>query len=103
MKTGFKVRWSIHSIDELESTFQYLYKEFNEREVLKLQNAIDAFLELIIENPYSFQLAENSTEVRKLVIMKYNTMYFSIDDDIIYILSFFSNRQNPEKIIFGDV
>lgn len=38
------------------------------------------------------------TNIRKVVIKKYNTMYYrEKENKTIEILSFFSNRQSPEK------
>ena len=51
-------------------------------------------------NGFKILWTDNALEVRKAVILKYNTLYYRIKKNTIEILSFFSNRQNPAKAKF---
>ena len=44
-----------------------------------------------------FAESANRKGVRRAVLLRGNTIYYRIKDDQIEILSFFSNRQDPEK------
>jgi len=80
----------------LEQTIDYLEKNFSEKEVKKLAEKIESTIQLISKNPNLFPKSENKN-IHKAVLLKYNSMYYWIKDDNIEILSFFSNRQNPNK------
>lgn len=96
MKSGYKILWTEHALNELSDTYEYLELHFSERELKKLSSELDRTLQLISQNPYLFPLSELKG-VRRIVIKKYNTIYYLEKENCIEILSFFSNRQNPNK------
>ncbi len=67
-----------------------------EKELNKLAYEIEQFVTLISNNPNMFPVSDTK-DIRKVVIKKYNTLYYRILTDKVEILSFFSNRQNPDK------
>ncbi|PKL86147.1 MAG: hypothetical protein CVV22_04460 [Ignavibacteriae bacterium HGW-Ignavibacteriae-1] len=94
MKNGFEILWTDNAIEELNLTYQYLESQWSEREIRKLSYLLDKTLQLISENPLMYPKAKN--DVRKAVIAKFNSLYYIVQDEKIIVLSFFSNRQNPE-------
>ena len=98
MGNGYKILWTDHALNELESTFEYLETNFTERELINLSEEIENVTYLISQNPKLFQESDYKKDVRKAVVMKFNSMYYRIINNTIEILSFFSNRQNPDKI-----
>ena len=98
MKSGYKVRWTDHSLKELETTFTYLNENFSSKEMKKLALEIERILNLISYNPRLFSMSQKAG-VRKVPVMKYNTMYYWIvEDSYVEILSFFANRKNPGSL-----
>lgn len=96
MKNGYEILWTNNALKELAQTFEYLELNFSEKELRKLSTEIERILRLISQNPTLFSLLD-SRNVRKVVILKYNSMYYRVNGDAIEILSFFSNRQSPQK------
>lgn len=96
MKNGYKVLWTDHALNELEKTIEYLEINFSEKELKRLAEKIESVTELISQNPKLFPKSDKEG-VYRVTILKFNTMYYRLHDDIIEILSFFSNRQNPKK------
>ena len=80
----------------LRQTFEYLEREFTEKELNKLANEIEHIRKLISQNPDLFQKSE-FINIYRAIILRYNTMYYRINNGEIEILSFFSNRQNPKN------
>ncbi|WP_445736495.1 type II toxin-antitoxin system RelE/ParE family toxin [Mariniflexile sp.] len=97
MESGYKILWTDHALKELYETYQYLELYFTERELKKLSSELDRTLRLISQNPYLFPMSELNG-VRGVVIKKFNTLYYREYQNSIQILSFFSNRQNPNQI-----
>jgi plasmid stabilization system protein ParE len=83
-------------LSELTGAYEYLEIHFSERELKKLSVEIDKTLKLISQNPSLFPLSE-SHGIRRVTIKKFNTMYYREKKNHVEILSFFSNRQNPDK------
>lgn len=70
--------------------------KITKKETEKLGDEIERILPVIIHNPAVFPLSDKG-KVRKATILKYNAMYYRIVENEIQILSFFSNRQNPDS------
>jgi len=96
MKNGYKIHWTPNALDELAQTIEYLQKNFTEKELSKLALKIEETVQLISQNPELFQKSDTK-DIRRVVILKFNIMYYRVQDNKIQILSFFSNRQNPNK------
>lgn len=96
MKNGFNIEWTQNAINELKNTIEYLEINFSEKEIKKLVDKIESVTELISKNPNLFPKSEYNNTF-KAVILKFNTLYYRINNNNVEILSFFSNRQNPSK------
>lgn len=96
MENGCKIVWTDNALSELKNTFDYLEKEWTHRELHNLAREIEKTIKLISNNPTLFPVYSKN-KVHKAVIKKLNTIYYRKVNDTIEILSFFSNRQNPDK------
>lgn len=102
MKSGYKVAWTDHALEELGQTFQYLELNFSEKETGRLAKKIESVLRNISKNPKLYPESSQQMGVRRAVVAKFNTLYYrvNIEKNQIEILSFFSNREDPEKLEF---
>lgn len=96
MKNGYKIFWTPNALKELEQTIEYLQNNFTDREIRRLVDKIESSIEIISQNPFIFPVSE-SKDVHKAIILQFNTMYYRINDSDVEILSFFSNKQSPQK------
>jgi len=97
MKSGYSIYWTENALNELSDTINYLERNFTEKEIKKLVKNIENTLVLISQNPDIFSKSEMK-DIYKVVILKFNTLYYRTKDEQIQILSFFSNRQSFSKI-----
>ncbi|MBK0381790.1 type II toxin-antitoxin system RelE/ParE family toxin [Pedobacter sp. SD-b] len=96
MKSGYSIKWTSHALKELEQTISYLQENFSDKEINKLALKIEKTLNLIEQNPFIFPKTD-FLNTYKVIVLKYNTLYFRVLNHDIQILSFFSNRQSIEK------
>ncbi len=97
MKSGYKIWWTDNAIEELRATYKYLEDHWSEKEMRNLSAEIDSVVSLISNHPGLFPISEKGN-IRKVVVKKLNTLYYKEKGgNRIEILSFFSNRQNPDK------
>jgi len=94
MKSGYEIVWSDQALKELEETIEYLEKNFTNNELRRLSVEIERNLDIISKNPQIFSRTEK-LDIHKVVIAKFNTLYYKTENEKIEIISFFSNRQNP--------
>jgi plasmid stabilization system protein ParE len=98
MESGYSIRWTDNALQELADTIDYLLINFTEKETGFLANEIERITFLIASNPALFPESGIKKGVRKVVVAKYNTLYYRINNKSVEILSFFSNRQQPGKV-----
>jgi len=91
MKSGYNILWTDHALKELQQTIEYLEDNFSEKEIKRLALKIENITGLISQNPRIFVKSEFKN-VYKIVVLKFNTMYYRVRGNNVEILSFFSNR-----------
>ena len=84
-------------MEELSETVEYLEREFSQKEIDNLGDEIERITSIISQHPNIFPNSDR-LKTRKAVILKFNTLYYRIMNDKIEIVSFFSNRQSPDKM-----
>lgn len=97
MEKGFEILWTDLALEELSETVEYLKREFSQKEIDNLGDEIERITSIISQNPNIFPNSDR-LKTRKAVILKFNTLYYRIMNDKIEIVSFFSNRQSPDKM-----
>jgi len=99
MKSGYKIFWTNNALVELLDTFRYLEANWTERELKNLSIELEKTLYLISKNPKFFPKSTKKN-IRRAIVKKFNTLYYRENEQTksIEILSFFSNRQGPDKL-----
>ena len=97
MEKGFEILWTDLALEELSETVGYLKREFSQKETDILGDEIERISSIISQNPNIFPNSDR-LKTRKAVILKFNTLYYRIMNDKIEIVSFFLNRQSPDKM-----
>lgn len=98
MKNGYNIFWTDFALKELANTIEYIEQNWSEKELRNLAENLEETLNLISKKPDMFQVSEFKKDVRRVVVLKFNTIYYRFNNNQIEILSFFSNRQDPNKI-----
>ena len=97
MKNGYKILWTDNALKELEKTIVFLEENWTEKELRRLAINLEKTLSLISQNPFIFQSSEIKKDIRRAVVLSLNTLYYRVTENNVEIVSFFSNRQNPDK------
>ena len=99
MKNTYKIIWSDEALNNLKGIIEYLENRWTNREIKKFAQLLDKHLKLIEDNPFLFAESDKSNELRKSVLSSQTTIYYQIIDYEIRIVTFFDNRQNPNRLI----
>jgi plasmid stabilization system protein ParE len=94
-----KVIWSINAKLNYIKIIDYLIINWSQNEVQRFITRTEYIIQLIIKHPYSFKKAK-SINVRRALINKQISLFYSISKRQVELLDFFDNRQNPMKAIF---
>jgi hypothetical protein len=88
-----KIEWTQASKIDYWQNIEYLENYWSEKEVLNFIIEVDYCLNLLTKENVVFTKSEYKN-VYKMVIIKQITIYYSIKDDIIYLLRFWNNYQD---------
>lgn len=97
MKNGYRILWTDFALIELEKTIKYIEEKWTEKELRNLASKLEETLGFLSQNPKLFQISGIKKDIRRVVILSHNTLYYRIVKDQVEIISFFSNRRNPSK------
>ena len=88
-----KIEWTQASKIDYWQNIEYLENYWSEKEVLNFIIEVDYCLNLLKKENVTFTKSEYNN-VYKMVIIKQITIYYSIKNDIIYLLRFWNNYQD---------
>jgi len=97
MKNGYRILWTDFALIELERAVKFIEENWTEKELRNLASKLEETLSLLSQNPNLFQVSDIKKDIRRVVILTRNTLYYRVVKDTIEIISFFQNRQNPRK------
>ena len=92
-----KLEFSERSLKEIRNTVDYLKVKWSERISDNFLKELKRNIDLIQINSELFPISEFEG-LRKCVVSKQTSVFFIIKNNIVYIVSVFDTRQNPNKI-----
>ena len=97
---AYQVRWTENAVEDFEHLIQFLKREWSSQSAAKFIENIFYKIEIIKDLPYIGRQSEKMPDIRRILITKQSSIYYSLKDKVITILSIFDNRQDLEKSIF---
>lgn len=98
MKNTYKIIWSKRALNNLAKIISYLEENWTEREIRNFAVKVDRCVAILEKNPEAFPKSWIKPDLRRVVITKQNTLYYSVKGNIIFLVNIFDTRQNPKKI-----
>ena len=90
-------------LPEAEDTFDELIEQLQQRWgskfVQKFENRVLKCLSIISQNPHFYAVIEDRIEIRKCVLHKNCSLFYKVNENVVSIICFWDNRQDP--IIIG--
>ncbi|MES2588777.1 MAG: type II toxin-antitoxin system RelE/ParE family toxin [Bacteroidota bacterium] len=96
MRNTFKIVWSDESLSNLANIVEYLEKNWTDKEIFAFFYSVNRLIKIIKTKPLTFPHS-NNLKIRRAVLSKKITLYYSVFEDSIVIVSLFDTRQNPKK------
>jgi plasmid stabilization system protein ParE len=97
MKSTYKIVWSDEALNSLRDIIEYLENRWTRKEIENFARLLDKQLELIASNPYLFPKGSQSNSVRKSVLTRQTSIYYSIKGKEVHLISIFDNRRRPKN------
>lgn len=94
---ALKIYWSKRAEKQLDEILLYLQNEWGENTTKNFAKKIYNFLDLLSKYPNLGTIENKEKQIRGFPIVKQVNLFYKIDNGRIILLSFFDNRQNPQK------
>lgn len=94
----YKIFWSEEALSNLEEILDYLNERWTQKEIDRFKNKLNKQLEIISRFPTIFPVSNYHPNLRKAVLSKQTTIFYKIQDNIIYLAYLFDNRKDIRKI-----
>lgn len=88
--------WSDSAIADVSDNIDYLEIVFSDKEVSLFLNNIDNVLNILRLGNIIF-ISSGYIDVYKVPIVSQITLFYKIQNDTVFLLRFWNNRQNPEN------
>lgn len=93
------IKWSNRAVKEKSDILRYWVKRNGSATYSeKIETETDKAINLILKNTYIGEKVKNRDNVRRLTVMRDFSIYYSVIKKNVYILSFWDNRQNHERL-----
>lgn len=95
-----EVIWSAKAKITFFNVLDYLDKNWTKKEIIQFNMRTEMVLRAIKRNPGIFPFSLKHKEIRKAIVDKNNSFFYKVDsyNNKIYLLTFFDNRQNPDRL-----
>ncbi|GAL65491.1 hypothetical protein [Jejuia pallidilutea] len=80
------------------NNIEYLDLYWSEKEIVRFIKKTEAIISVLKEAPKTFKTWHVDTTIHCIEIEKQITLYYEIQENTVYLLLFFTNHQNPEKL-----
>lgn len=92
-----QIIWNKLSIKQLSDLQSYLQEEFGEKPAQTFTYRVFKFLELLPRYPQLGSLENAEKGLRGFLLHKHTTILYKQEQEVIYILALFDNRQSPDR------
>jgi len=91
-----EVIWSDDAKYDYHENIDYLLREWSENSAVDFIEEVKTILEIIKSQPELFPLSDHQT-IRRAVIRKQITLFYKVEEEIIYIVRLWNNYKDPES------
>ncbi|WP_183573168.1 type II toxin-antitoxin system RelE/ParE family toxin [Mucilaginibacter sp. X5P1] len=92
---SLEIRFTLEAEETYNELAIQLRARWGDKFVIKFEAKILKILNLISEAPFIYPIVEENTEVRKCLLHKNCSMLYKVYDNVIEIVCFWDNRQDP--------
>ena len=98
MKSGLKIRWTEEATKNLENIIIYLETSWTSKELAKFFEKFEKQLLLLSIFPEAYPFSLKKKKIHKCVLTKNLTIFYSVEEEFLVLLSIFDTRQLPAKV-----
>ncbi len=94
-----KIIWSDDAVTDYHQTIDYLLLNWSENAALTFIEEVEAILDIVKTQPELYPVSAYP-EVRRAVVRKQVTLYYTINKKEVLLVRFWNTYQNPDRLTF---
>ena len=97
MDSELKIVWTQRAKTTYSIVLDYLVDNWSKREIIQFMNRVELVIQAIRQNPEIFPASTQNKRIRRTIVDKNNSFFYSADRDMnrLTILTFYDQSQNP--------
>jgi plasmid stabilization system protein ParE len=94
----YSVIWSDEAKTNYKLILEYLNTKWTQREVINFAKRTEEVVVLIQTDPYLHKPSAKGKAIRHCVLVKQISLFYRVEQNTIYLITFWDNRQNPNRL-----
>lgn len=90
-----EIIWTQQATDDFEAIVDYLRETWSEEIADTFIETVRKKARLLEEMPELGTVSGKYANVRRLLLSKYNVLYYQVESDLLFLLNIFDTRSNP--------
>jgi plasmid stabilization system protein ParE len=95
---SYSVIWSDEAKANYKLILEYLNTKWTQREVINFAKRTEEVVALIKIDPYLHKPSAKGKAIRHCVLVKQVSLFYRIEQNTVYLITFWDNRQNPNRL-----
>jgi plasmid stabilization system protein ParE len=94
----YSIIWTKQALKDVDESLDYLIEKWRNQTSLTFLERIEFHLNKISKSPKTFLRINPKKNIFKFLINKRITLYYQVDENRIYLLTFWNNSRHEEKL-----
>jgi plasmid stabilization system protein ParE len=95
---SYFVIWSDEAKANYKLILEYLNTKWTQREVINFAKRTEEAVVIIQTDPYLHKSSTKGKAIRHCVLVKQVSLFYRIEQNTFYLITFWDNRQNPNRL-----
>ena len=96
----FQIAWTDNAQEDLQQILDYLTENWSEKDADNFLEKLFLRIDILSKSPLIGKKSDKLSSVRRIVITKHNSLFYTVEGNSIIIQDIFDTRQDPAKSPF---
>jgi plasmid stabilization system protein ParE len=96
----FQITWTDNAQEDLQQILDYLAENWSEKDADNFLKKLFLRIDILSKSSLIGKKSDKLSSVRRIVITKHNSLFYTVEGDNIIIQDIFDTRQDPAKSPF---
>jgi plasmid stabilization system protein ParE len=95
----YRLNWTRRATETYNQNLDYLALNWEEKVYSDFVSRVDVVINNITRYPKMYVLIDSNRSIYRCVVTKHISLFYQVTEDVISLLVFWNNFQQPEKLV----